>query len=288
MNVRTAEVLMVAIVSARASGFMFGKLLLESMGPFTLLALRFLFGFVLVALIIAPRLLRLDKATFKRGLVLGALGFIVMALEVFSLMYTASSTTAFLENTAIVLVPLFEALLARKPPNTRTGICAVLAFVGVGMLTFKPAGFSFGLGEWLAVGAAVFYAIAIMATARFSQKSDSMSLGALQVGFVGLFGLMSSFSFEQPMLPSDGLAWAYLAVLVVVCTGFGFTLQPLAQRYMSPEKASTLSAANPMVAAILGIAFMGEQVTLAGIAGMVFIVISIIVSTLPERHDQPR
>lgn len=57
---------------------------------------------------------------------------------------------------------------------------------------------------------------------------------------------------------------------------------------MSSEKASTLSAANPMVAAILGIAFMGEQVTLAGIAGMVFIVIGIVVSTLPERHDQPR
>ena len=274
---------MVAVVSARASGFMFSKLLLTGMSPFTLMALRFLLGFALAGLICAHRLAHLDRATLKRGFVLGVLFFIVMALELCSLVYTSSSTTAFLENTAIVLVPLFEAILARKAPSMKTGICAVLAFVGVGMLTFKPERFAFGLGEWLALGAAVFYAIAIMATARFSQRSDSMTLGTLQVGFIGLFGLISSFAFEQPTLPADGQAWMYLVILVVVCTGFGFTLQPLAQRYMSAEKASTLGAANPMVAAILGIAFMGEHVTFVGIAGMTLIVVGIIVSTLPNR-----
>ena len=188
------------------------------------------------------------------------------------------------ENVAIVLVPLFEAIIARKLPSAKAGICALLAFIGVGMLTFKPDGFSFGVGEWLALGAAVFYAFAIMLTARFAQKSDSATLGVLQVGFIGLMGLASSLLFEQPMLPAGEVEWLYLIILVVVCTGFGFTLQPLAQRYMSPEKASTLCAVNPVVAAVLGLAFMGEQILFVGIVGMALVLFAIIVSTLPERN----
>ena len=38
--------------------------------------------------------------------------------------------------------------------------------------------------------------------------------------------------FERPVeIPGSGRDWAIILALAVVCTGFGFTLQPVAQRH---------------------------------------------------------
>ena len=46
--VRRYEILMAAVISARATSFMFNKMLLEDMSPFNLLAMRFLIAFCLL------------------------------------------------------------------------------------------------------------------------------------------------------------------------------------------------------------------------------------------------
>ena len=278
MSVRAAEILLITILGVRATAYLFSKLLLVDMGPFTLLAVRFLLAFGLLAVLFGRRLRDLDRTTLRHGAVLGALFFATMAAEMGALTLTASSTVSFLENTAIVFVPLFEAVLARRLPTGRAVAATAGVMVGVALVTLGSGGAGFGAGEVLALVAALFYAAVIMYTARVSRTDDATTLGVLQVGFIGVFSLVASLALEQPCLPATGEQWGYLAVLVLVCTGFGFTLQPVAQRHVSSQRAGLLLAVAPLVAGILGVVGLGKPCGLGTVAGMALIIGGILFS----------
>ena len=73
------------------------------------------------------------------------------------------------------------------------------------------------------------------------------------------------------------LFWAILALaLALICSGVGFTLQPLGQKYTTPERAGLLAAANPLSASALGIIFLGEKITPSILVGATLILISIV------------
>lgn len=137
-------------------------------------------------------------------------------------------------------------------------------------------GVLFGLGS----GAA--YSAAILTTARLSQEGDPLTLGIVQVATMGLLALGASLVFEAPVLPTAPAEWGSLAALIVVCTGFGFTLQPVAQSRLSADVAGLLCALSPFVAAVLGAVFLGEAVTPCRLAGMALIAVAMLVASLPR------
>lgn len=85
-------------------------------GPFNILAVRFLIAAGLLIVLFHRRLLKLDRRTLGCGAAMGGVFFASMALEMHALTGASSSTVSFLENTAIVLVPMAAALMARRRP----------------------------------------------------------------------------------------------------------------------------------------------------------------------------
>ncbi|MBR0376445.1 MAG: DMT family transporter, partial [Firmicutes bacterium] len=140
--------------------------------------------------------------------------------------------------------------------------------------------------------AALFYAATIKATDRLAKKDDATVLGVLQEGVIGVLGAVSAFIFEQPTLAGAvtwGTAtWAAVAFLAVVCTVFGFTLQPVAQKYTTSEKAGLYCAINPLIAAVLGYTFLQEAFTRNSILGAALIIGSIVVSALLDQREAER
>lgn len=67
-----------------------------------------------------------------------------------------------------------------------------------------------------------------------------------------------------------------------MCTGFGFTLQPVAQSRLSADVAGLLCALSPFVAAVLGAVFLVEAVTPCRLAGMALIAVAMLVASLPR------
>lgn len=275
-----AELLLAAVIVARSTSFVFSKIGLQGMGKFTLLGLRFLLAFAVLALLFPKRLLHMSRRTFFGGLMLGVLYFLVMTAELSGLKTTASSTVSFLENTAIVLVPLFEAVLSRKLPAKKAMLSALVSLAGVGLLTLG-AGLSVTPGALYCIGAAMLYAVAILLADRLTHGGvDPLAAGMLQVGFIGLFALVAAFVFEAPRLPSSGGEWAVVLVLALVCSGFGFALQPLAQSGTTAERAGMFCALSPLCAAVLGAAVFQEHFGLQSLFGAALIVGGIVISRL--------
>lgn len=285
MSERKAELLLAAIIMIRSSALLFSKIGMSEMGPLTLIGIRFTLAFMFLLLIFWRRLLHMNKETFVRGLALGGIFFVVMTFELTGLARTSSSTTAFIENTAIVMVPIFEAVLCRRAISFSAATGGTAALCGIGLITLKNGMVSLSFGEVLCMGAAVTYATAIIMTDRLSRKSDPLVLGILQVGFIGIFGMIAAFIFETPKLPSTATQGVVIIVLALICTGLGFTLQPVAQCRTSSEKTGMLCALNPVTAAFLGWAFLGENLGINTITGGALVLFGIAISYLLERFQ---
>ena len=278
MTQKKAEILLAAVIAARATSLLFSKIAMNGMGIFNLLAARFLMAFVLLAVVFFKRLRHIKRHTLVRGATMGALFFLMLSTELTGLKSTPSSTVSLLENTAIILVPMAEAVLRHKLPKAVTAVSALVAIGGVALLTGQSGGFTPGMV--LAVMAAVLYAAAIITTDRFSHEDDPLTLGIVQVGTLGLLALVSSFVFEAPHLPQSGTQWLMIAGLAVICTGFGFTLQPVAQSHTTAQRAGLFCALSPACATLLGAAVLREHISVMGMCGIALILLSLLVPQL--------
>lgn len=266
------------MILARSSSYVLAKIGLTDIDVFNLMAIRFLLAFFLLLLFFSRRLLRADRVSILAGGVIGGVYFVVMSFEVFSLKTCESSTTAFLENTAIVLVPLLQALLLGRGPGARTVVGLAMAMTGVALMTLQGTALHLTVGHFLALMAAVTYAAAILITDRLSKKADPLVIGIVQLGTMGGLSALAAFLVEEPHLPTDPNAWLALVLLACVCSCFGFTLQPVAQKYTSAETAGLYCAFGPLGAGILGWICLGEALSFFALVGAALILLSILLA----------
>lgn len=276
MSGESAKILLASVILARSSSYVLQKIGLTDIDVFNLMGIRFLMAFFLMLIFFNKKLRKADKASVYAGLIVGTSYFVVMSFEVFSLKTCESSTTAFLENTAIVMVPLFEAILLKKMPLPKTVLSFIVAMTGVTLMTLQGAIIHLTVGHALALGAAVTYAVAIIITDRVSKKSDPLVIGIIQLGTMGSLSSISSIIFETPHLPSEPTAWLAIILLALVCSCFGFTLQPVAQKYTSSETTGLYCAFGPLGAGILGWICLGEALSLLSFVGAILILASIL------------
>jgi len=302
ISFKTGCLLMAALSIARGSSFLFSKHLLGSMEPLNLLGIRFLLAFLILFLLFSRKVIadiKDNPRVISVSLLLGGVYFLCMAAELTGLQYTTASTCSFLENSAIVIVPVIEAFLLRRFPKPVIIASTIITFLGIGLIVFHGStgaaaaggslltGSHLGLGEILCMIAALTYAAAIIITDRISKKYDPMTLGILYVGFMGLMGILASFFVETPHLPDGGSQWIMLLALAILCTAFGFTIQPVAQRPLSSETAGIICAVDPLTTAILGWLLMGDALGILGITGAILILAGIILPNVDLKKYVP-
>lgn len=279
MSVRTACFLMAAITVSRGSSFLLSKHLLGTMGPLSLLGFRFLLAFAILFLLFlrsTVNAVRKDPGIIGAAALLGSVYFLCMAAELIGLNYTTASTCSFLENTAIVMVPVIEAILCRRLPRPLVMISTIATVIGIGLIVFGSnygtGGVGIGVGEGLCMIAALMYAAAIIITDRLSKKHDPMTLGILYVGVMGALGMIAAFFVETPHLPQTEGQWLCLIALAVLCTCFGFAVQPVAQKPITSETTGIICALNPLTTAVLGWILLGEALGIGGMIGAFLII----------------
>lgn len=275
MTTKQAKTLLLGVIIARSTAFLFSKITLETMAPYNLLGVRFLIAFCILALLFHKKMQNSTRQDILHGGFIGLTFFSVMAFEMFALRVTEASTVSFLENSAIILVPIFESILQRKKPAPSIMLCSVITFIGVGILATRNGG-AIGGGEGLCLSAAFMYAVSMILTGRFAAKNDTLLLGIYQIGFMSLFALLASLFTENFRLPSSTTEFSCLAILIMVCTCFGFTLQPMAQKYISTEETARFCAVSPLSAALLSSIVLHESFGIRGLTGAALILLGLV------------
>ena len=288
MNKTRATILLVFVFMARGTSFLFSKELMHTMSPLGVLSVRFLLAFLILAFFFFKRLRACDRRSLRGGLILGVLYTVCMVLEMYGLRLIDSGISALIENMAIVLVPIYAAILTRKLPKKKTMFCALLAVVGVGFLSLAQSDVANGgTGILLTVLAALTYAACIMATEKVSRNADPITIGVIQLGVMGILSLLLALPTGSFSWPQDNRQWLLLSILVLLCSCFGFAFQPVGQKHLPAETAAIITVVNPLTASILGSVAADENVTGAKLIGYVLILLSLLLYHLNGKRLLP-
>ncbi|MGI6555786.1 MAG: DMT family transporter [Pseudoramibacter sp.] len=282
-NRRHAEGLLAAVIFARSTSFLLVKHCLTAFDVFNLLAVRFTIAAVLLVILFNRRLRGLKLITLARGAVLGVVFFAVMAGETIALSKTSSSTTALVESSAIMLVPFLSWAFFHDKP-TRANVCAAaVAFVGVVFTIGQTGHIVLSPGILWCLGTAVIYALSVIVTDTLSKRDDAIALGVIQVAVMALCSVVATCLVESPTLAAPGSVWGNVLYLAVVCSVFGFAIQPYAQSGTTSDRASLFLAITPATATVLGVVILHETLTWLGAIGVALILSSFFLANRPPK-----
>ncbi len=278
MKQSRADLLIFTVTLCWGSSYLFMKMGMDSLSPYNLIALRFGLAFILTALLFYRQLRHLDWRTTGYGALLGLCLFGVFAFIMFGLQTTSTSNAGFLVSLTVIFVPILYWVIFRRKMAGRQAIGVLLAVLGIGLLTLNGQ-LAIHPGDALCILAAICYAGYILITGAAARLTRStLNLGIMQLGFAGLYGLIFSFIFETPALPHTSDGWIAVLALSVVCSAFGFVVQPIAQKYTTPTRTGLIFSLEPVFAALFAYWFEHEVMSVKGYIGAALVLAGVVVS----------
>ncbi|MEC1722817.1 DMT family transporter [Schinkia azotoformans] len=280
-----ADVLLLLATVGWGASYLLMKMGLDAVGEFTLIALRFGIAFLIAAAVFSKRLRHTNFKTIKYALLLGFLLFLVFVTVTYGLNTTTTTNAGFLVSLTVIFVPLFSIFIFKKKLELRLLLSILIALTGIALLTIHPP-FKIMTGDLLCIGTALFYALHITVAGVAAKEVDTLNVGILQLGFASLYGLVFSFIFETPTFPSTLKGWFAVLTLAIVCSGFGFIIQIVAQKYTSPTRTGLIFSLEPVFAAIFGYVFAHEIMSINGYIGAFLVFLSVIISSVKSTKNQ--
>ncbi|WP_235928870.1 DMT family transporter [Marisediminicola senii] len=244
-------------------------------------------GLLLAAL--APRgsAMLVRDASIRPWVLLGALGVFVYPLAFYSAMQLAGVAVG--NVVALGSGPLFAALLEwaleRRRPTRRWAAATAAAIVGIAVLAstahLGAAASNPPLGVGLGLLAGAAYATYSYAASR------AMSAGSSNRAVMGsMFGcgallLLPVFVVGAPSLVQSGLTVMVTAYLIVGPMFVAYLFFGFAIRIVRSSVATTITLLEPVVAAVLAVAIVGERLPPVGWAALALVLCGVLVTALP-------
>jgi len=296
----------VPVVWVLAASVLFGttgtarQLGLPDADPAVVGALRLAVGGLLLGLLALPRLLRLRGSGARTPgrvallLAVGAAGVVAYQPTFFAGVGANSVPVGTL--VALGSAPVFTGLLAwalqRRRPAGRWFACTAVAVLGVVLLSGLLDGAAareVSVGGLLAsLGAGLAYAVYTLAVKGLLDRGwdTAASVGAV----FGLAGLLSVV--ELPLLgggpPSSPAAVAAVVWLGVMTVTVAYLLFARGLQRLPAATVATITLAEPVTAAVLGVLLLGEAMSVHALVGAGLLVLALALLGLPGRRRRAR
>jgi len=274
-------------------GFVFQKVGMDYIGPFTFGALRFLLG----AISLVPVMLVFDKHSKgkketqlveqpkrkKNGMLMGGFLcglalFVGASFQQIGIVGTTAGKTGFITALYIVIVPLFGILMKKKTTfPTWLGIC--IAVMGLYFLTIKQ-GFSIQPYDGIVLIGTVFWALQIVLIDIYVDKGDFLKLSFYQFATAGLLSSVAAVLVEKPDLNNILACSTAILFMGIVDTGVAFTLQTIGQKYTSPAIAGIILSLESVFAVISGAIFLDESMSTRELTGCLLVFAAVLITQI--------
>jgi drug/metabolite transporter, DME family len=207
--------------------------------------------------------------------------------------FAATARTGVAVGTVVTIgaAPVFTGIVSMatgRPgwPGARWLAATAAAVAGCAMLvTGGHASGASAAGAALALLASLCYAVyAVTGSYLISNGAhDRAVVGAI---FGGAAILLLPVLFTSPMSwVATGRGLAVAAYLAVLTTALAYLLYARGLRTTTVTTATTLGLAEPAVAAVLGLAVLGEHLTATGLAGLGVLGVSLVIAAWPSRRS---
>ncbi len=274
-----------------SASFLWIKIAVQEIGPFTLVGFRVVFGALTV--ILAAIFLRTawprDRATWVTYVILGVTSVAIPFVLISWGEKTIDSAVASILNAS---VPLFTIVLAhytlRDDRMTVQKILGLLVgFGGVVVLLSKdlqPGAHNSILGQAAVIVASLFYAGGtVFARAKTEHVPGLVRGGAPLVTASIVMWAVIPFVEKPVALPSLPITWVALLWLGILGSGLALVLWYYLLHEIGPTRSALVSYIFPLGGVILGVIFLHEELTWQLFFGALLIVVSIVVVNWPQK-----
>ncbi|KWW21996.1 hypothetical protein AS888_05840 [Peribacillus simplex] len=284
MTQKQANLLLVTVSMGWGTSYVFMKLCADTISPFTTVALRFGIAFIVMVAIFSKKLIHTNIAMLTYSAIVGALLCGIFITLMYGMKTTTASTAGFLTSSTVILVPILRTFLIRKLPHKNIIYGVIIVSVGLALLIIKDD-LTFSMGSLYCLVAALLYAIYIILINSFVRQVDALLLGICQLGFACFYAIIGNFIFETPALPNEVMDWLAILGLALICTAYGFVMQPIAQKYTSPESTGFLFSLEPIFSAIFAFVFLYENMGIQGYLGALLILAGVfLANSTSQKH----
>ena len=287
----------VSLLSALLCTFIWGTTFIaqdtgmDTIGPLTFNAVRFLIGFIFIIPIafifenkkILNEINNNKKLFLKLSFWIGLFLFLGTFLQQAALLYTDVANAAFFTVFYVPMVPIILFMFYSKKIHWSIWPSVLLCVAGVYLLTdFTDATVRFGDG--LVILCALFWALHIIFIGKFTQNFNiPLFFGALQGLIVSLFSFLFAIFFEEISIINILNESTSIIYAGVLSGGIAFTLQIYAQKKISPAPSAIIFSLEGVFAAIAAWIILDQVLGLNNLIGCFFILVGVIISqTLPE------
>ncbi len=251
--------------------------------PLTIAAIRFLVP--TAALIIWLRVSNVALFLPRRDAFAAVFLGVVTALYTWALLRSFSSIPFALAVLIFYLFPLMAALIVAglgwETFSWKTGAAIVVALAGLALALDVRGGNLNAEGVALALLAAIGLAIVVAVSSRIFGKGDARPLTLYMAAAASVVLLIMCAVSGDFALPHTTPGWIGF-VAAASLYGFAMIAFFIAITMIGPVRTSLLSYADALISAGLGVAVLGQALTIFQIAGIALVILALIVATQPR------
>jgi len=270
---------------------------LNDASPMIFVAVRF----SLAALLFAPFVIKdiaRNQKDILAGIFLGVLIFLAFSSQTAGLQYTTATKSGFITGTLVVIIPIFQLIIERRPPTTGAIIGTILVFFGIVLLStgesdiftlLNDLGNNFNFGDLLTLICAVLFALHVVYLDILSKKHNLNVLVFFQMAVSAILGLITASLFDasgyQPyhFNLTGYLIFGLIYTAVFATVGATF-FQTKYQKEVTPTKAGIIYSFEPIFAAIIAFFALNEKISNFGALGSFLIFSGLIIAELYDNR----
>jgi drug/metabolite transporter (DMT)-like permease len=240
--------------------FLFTKIGITTIPPQLFALLRFSLATLIMMLVCARRMGKLDRETLRRGFIVGiALGLTNLSF-VFGIQGTSISRAGILNNLFVLFIPLLTRLFWRDPVGRVNMAGIALAVTGIWLLA-TGGGQGFNQGDLISTFCALMIACHIIAVSKVLKDEDLYLVSMVQFATVAALAGLATLALPLPtftLTPTTAVSIIYCAIFpTVLC----FTLMNKFQRFVTPTRAGLVYTLDPVWSLIAGFFILEERLS---------------------------
>ncbi len=263
-------------------GFVAGKFALQDMQPFNITAYRYVGATLLMACFCVKKFRLIHVKMILGGVLVGFLVFLGNTLQTVGLQYTTPGKQSFIISLYTVMVPLLSWLILRIRPPKKIIAAAVIALIGISLLTLKDD-LTIGWGDFLTFLFAVAFSVEVILLGIFMKNMDATMFTFIEIASAAVFSVLTALLFGEPQSIADmGIVpLCGLLYLISFNSTFAFLLQNRCQSIAPPNYVAILLSVETVFGTIFAIALAGEVFRGRMIIGCILMFIAIFIAVAP-------
>lgn len=276
-----ADFLLLTVAISWGITFLMVQDAIKTVPVYAFLFWRFAIASILMALISYKYFNELNKESIIYGVILGIFLFSGFATQTFGLSLTKSSIVAFLTGLNVIIVPFLAFVLFKQHVRFMVFIGSIIAVIGLYLLTMSGE-LTIGSGEVLGLICALFFALQIVFTDKYSKKVNVFLLVLFQLLTVTILSLIFSLSLDNVTFNLDFNYIFIKAVLItaIFATVYAFLIQTYMQQFTTPTKTAIIFSMEPVSAGFYGYFAGNEILTFVQILGAILIIFAVLLAEM--------